>query len=229
MSKPLPSRPSEDDNENSPLLPRDASPSSPHDEANASADPNPSTLLLFRRAVGINTHLQPADDCDLEAGRTSALGIYASTIAAHRRFRTLRILATVLIYSCHATQIVVGGVLTCLGPKAGVHRTSITVLGGVNTVVAGVLTWMKGQGMPDKLKNKEIDFRKLQNWIEETEALMVLGTVGGTREEVGGLVEAAYRRWNAANERGEDGGPGEEYEDEGRKGKGSTMRWLRGR
>ncbi|KAK1625514.1 hypothetical protein BDP81DRAFT_97774 [Colletotrichum phormii] len=224
MSKPLPSRPSDED-EHSPLLPRDASPS-PHNENED--DPDPSTLLLFRRAVGINTHLQPADDCDLEAGRTSALGIYASTIAVHRHFRTLRILATVLIYSCHATQIVVGGVLTCLGPSAGVHRRSITVLGGVNTVVAGVLTWMKGQGMPDKLKGKEIEFRRLQNWIEETEALMVLGTVGGTREEVGGLVEAAYRRWNAANERGENG-PGEEYEDEGRKGKGSTMRWLRGR
>ncbi|OHE94912.1 hypothetical protein CORC01_09831 [Colletotrichum orchidophilum] len=222
MSKPLPPRPSDD--EHSPLLPRDAS-SSPHHEPH----PNPSTLLLFRRAVGINALLQPSDDCNLEAGRTAAIGIYASTIAAHRRFRTLRILATILVYTCHATQIVVGGVLTCLGPSAGVHRRSITALGGVNTVVAGVLTWMKGQGMPDRLRGKEVEFRRLQNWIEETEALLLLGTVGGTREEVGGLVETVYRRWNAANERGESVGPGEEYEDEGRKGKGSTMRWLSGR
>ncbi|KZL87406.1 c6 transcription protein [Colletotrichum incanum] len=219
MSKPLAPRPS---GERSPLLPHDAL---PRDE------PTPSNLLLFRRAIGINTRSEPHDECNLEAGRATALGIYAATIAAHRRFRTLRILVTVLVYTCHATQLVIGAVLTSMGPSAGIHRVGITVLGGVNTVVAGVLTWMKGQGMPDKLRRDETEFRRLQDWIEETEALLTLGTVGGTREEVGELIAAAFRRWHLANERGEEGKTEDyrlEEEDEGRKGKGLTRKWLRG-
>ncbi|KZL71023.1 C6 transcription factor [Colletotrichum tofieldiae] len=219
MSKPLPPRPSD---ERSPLLPHDAL---PHD------GPTPSPLLLFRRAIGINARSEPHDECNLEAGRATALGIYAATIAAHRRFRALRILVTVLVYTCHATQLVIGAVLTSMGPSAGIHRVGITVLGGVNTVVAGVLTWMKGQGMPDKLRRNETEFRRLQDWIEEMEALLMLGVVGGTRDEVGELITAAFRRWHFANERGEEG-RAEDYrhedEGEGRKGKGLARRWLRG-
>ncbi|WYZ35165.1 hypothetical protein EsH8_I_001441 [Colletotrichum jinshuiense] len=222
MPKPIPS-PSSPSEERSPLLPRDDN--LPH------GDPNPSTLVLFRRAIGINALLEPHDDCNLEAGRATALGIYAATIAAHRRFRTIRILVTALVYTCHAAQLIIGGVLTAMGPSAGTHRVGITVLGGINTVVAGVLTWMKGQGMPDKLRRKETDFRRLQDWIEETEALVVLGSVGETREEVGELVAAAFRKWNLANERGEDFGP-DEYRNgetgETRNRNGLTAKWLRG-
>ncbi|GKT48216.1 uncharacterized protein ColSpa_08397 [Colletotrichum spaethianum] len=219
MSKSLPPSPSD---ERSPLLPHDAL---------TRDDPDSSTnLVLFRRAIGINTCSEPRDDCNLEAGRTTALGIYAGTIAGHRRFRTLRIVATVLVYTCHATQLVIGAVLTTMGPSAGTHRVGITVLGGVNTAVAGVLTWMKGQGVPDKLWRKEMAFRRLLDWIEETEALLMLGTIGETREEVGELIAAAFRKWHFANERGEDGSSDDYHSDEskGRKGKGLTTNWLRG-
>ncbi|KAK2016816.1 hypothetical protein LZ32DRAFT_68735 [Colletotrichum eremochloae] len=221
MSKPLPPRPSD---ERSPLLPLD--------------DPDPSNLALFRRAVGINARPSISnddgddDDGALEFARAAPLGIYAAAIAAHRRFRTLRVAATVAVYACHAAHLVVGATLTSLGPSAGTHRVSITVLGAVNTVVAGLLTWAKGRGLPDSLRRREAEFRRLRDWIEETEALLALGVVGGSRDEVGALIDEAFGRWHLANERGEDGrleSFHDEEDDEGRKGKGLTARWLRGR
>ncbi|EFQ32490.1 uncharacterized protein GLRG_07760 [Colletotrichum graminicola M1.001] len=113
------------------------------------------------------------------------------------------------------------------------NRVSITALGAVNTVVAGVLTWTKTRGLPDVLRRREAELRRVQDWIEETEALLALGVVGETRQEVGALIDEAFARWHLANERGQDGKPeayrGDEADDERRKGKGPTTRWLRGR
>ncbi|KAK2043707.1 hypothetical protein LZ31DRAFT_315943 [Colletotrichum somersetense] len=225
MSKPLPPRSSD---ERSPLLPLD--------------DPDPSSLVLFRRAVGINVRTSTHDDGGgdaLESARSPApLGIYAAAIAAHRRFRALRVAATVAVYVCHATHLVVGAALTSLGPSAGAHRVSITALGAVNTVVAGLLTWAKGRGLPDTLRRREAELRRVRDWIEETEALLALGVVGGTRDEVGALVAEAFARWHLASEqRGGDGkleaayhgGEDDDDDDKGGKGKGLTARWLRGR
>ncbi|KAL0936023.1 C6 transcription factor [Colletotrichum truncatum] len=219
MSKTITALPSD---EASPLLPRD--------EVGPHNSPNPSNLVLFRRAIGINANVDPHDECNLEAGRASALGIYAATIATARRLRITRILVSILLYVCHAAQLIIGAVLTAMGPSAGTHRLGITILGAVNTVVAGVLTFMKGQGMPEKLRKNETEFRRLQNWIEETEALIVLGVVGSTRDEVGELVAAGFKRWNLANERMEDVRP-EEYlrqdEEVAGSGKGLTSKKLR--
>ncbi|EFQ32489.1 uncharacterized protein GLRG_07759 [Colletotrichum graminicola M1.001] len=68
MSKPLPPRPSD---ERSLLLPLD------------DPGPDPSDLVLFRRAVGINVRYDDggdADDAALESSRAAPLGIYAAAI-----------------------------------------------------------------------------------------------------------------------------------------------------
>ncbi|WQF77416.1 hypothetical protein CDEST_02430 [Colletotrichum destructivum] len=220
MSKHLPPHPGDED---SPLLPRNLLPSDD--------EPILSNLVLFRRAVGINAGSGLHDDSDTEAGRAAALGIYADAIAAYRRTRTLRILATVIVYACHAAQLLTGAALTSMGPSAGVHRFGITALGGANTFVAGVLAWMKGRGVPDGMRADEAGFRRLRDWIEETEALVALGAVGGTRDEIGELVAEAFRRWHVANDGGRDERSGEylrEGNADGSKGKGLTARWLRG-
>ncbi|KAK6227485.1 C6 transcription factor [Colletotrichum tabaci] len=220
MSKHLPPHPGDED---SPLLPRNL--------LLSDDGPTVSNLVLFRRAVGINAGSGPHDDSDTETGRAAALGIYAEAIAAYRRARTLRILATVVVYACHAAQLLTGAALTSMGPSAGVHRFGITALGGANTVVAGVLAWMKGRGVPDGMRADEVGFRRLRDWIEETEALVALGAVGGTRDEIGELVAEAFRRWHVANDGGRDERSGEYLREEnvgGSKGKGLTARWLRG-
>jgi hypothetical protein len=41
---------------------------------------------------------------------------------------------------------------------------AITLLGAINTVVAGVLALIKGQGLPDRLYHDQAEYRKLQDW-----------------------------------------------------------------
>ena len=68
--------------------------------------------------------------------------------------------------------------LTALGPSAAEHTRAITVLGAVNTVVAGILALIKGRGLPERLRRDELEFRRCQDWIEETERLIAVGAAG---------------------------------------------------
>lgn len=161
-------------------------------------------LLIFRRAVGINSDRAspiPAsssdDDDGIEKGRRRAVGIYRSVIRSQRSKRTAHHALGALLYASHFLQIVLAAVLTALGPKARDYEVVITVLGAVNTVVAGVLAVLKGSGMVERLARDEVEFRKLQDWIEETEALLSVGVVGRNRKEVGVLVEVAFKKYNA--------------------------------
>lgn len=40
----------------------------------------------------------------------------------------------------------------------------ITLLGAFNTVIAGVLALVKGQGLPDRWYHDQAEYRKLQDW-----------------------------------------------------------------
>ncbi len=86
--------------------------------------------------------------------------------------------------------------LTALGPVAAQdHGMIITVLGAANTIIAGVLALVKGQGLPERLRKDELEYHRLQDWIEETEALLAVGVVGKDRKEVGLLVEIAFKKY----------------------------------
>ena len=50
------------------------------------------------------------------------------------------------------------------GPSAGDHVLAITLLGAFNTVIAGILALIKGQGLPDRLYHDRAEFRRLQDW-----------------------------------------------------------------
>jgi hypothetical protein len=157
------------------------------------------TLQIFRRALGINASLTgPADAAGLEAGRRGAAGIYRAVIREQQLKRRQHAILGFLVYAAHFAQIAIGAVLTALGPLAGSHAVAITVLGAANTVVAGVLALVKGQGLPERLRKDEVEFRRLQDWIEETEALLAVGVIGRDRREAGMLVESAFKKYNAA-------------------------------
>ncbi|KAK4444904.1 hypothetical protein QBC34DRAFT_429502 [Podospora aff. communis PSN243] len=160
---------------------------------------NDENLVIFRRAVGINSELEHADDCrSLEEGRRKATGMYAATLQAQRHKQMMYTLIQVMVYTSHFMQIIVGASLTALGPTAGEHTITITILGALNTVIAGVLALVKGQGLPERLRQDKAEFRKLQDWIEQTEALLAVGVIGKDRKEVGLLVQIAFVKYNAA-------------------------------
>ena len=61
-----------------------------------------------------------------------------------------------------------------------------------------MLALIKGQGLPERLRHDQAEFRKLQDWIEQTEALLAVGVIGRNRKEVGLLVQVAFKKYNAA-------------------------------
>jgi hypothetical protein len=169
--------------------------------------PNDENLIIFRRALGINFHMQTSDNCTLEEGRKTAIGIYKAVIREQSTKKYQHMALNILLYTCHFAQIVFGAVLTALGPSAADHSLVITILGAANTVIAGLLALIKGQGLPERLRKDEVEFRKLQDWIEETEALLAVGIIGRDRKEVGLLVEIAFKKYNAAKASEENNRP----------------------
>lgn len=81
--------------------------------------------------------------------------------------------------------------------RANEFPVPITVLGAINTAVAGTLALLKGKNLSEKLGKSEAEFQQLKAWIEETETLLALGVIGRDRREVGNLIETAFRRYNA--------------------------------
>ncbi|RKU48756.1 hypothetical protein DL546_002765 [Coniochaeta pulveracea] len=155
-------------------------------------------LLIFRRAVGINSDLSPSPSpLRLEANRRPS-GIYASCIHITRKKHLQFVLLNSLLWSSYFAQILVGAALTALGPSSASHSGVITGLGALNTVIAGLLALIKGQGLPERLRRDEKEFSRLREWIEETEMLLATGVIGRDRVEVGGLVELAFKKYNAA-------------------------------
>ncbi|KAI1636721.1 hypothetical protein F4809DRAFT_650372 [Biscogniauxia mediterranea] len=168
---------------------------------------NDENLVIFRKALGINYHRDTANGCTLEEGRHSAIGIYRSVIELQTKKYIQHAALQALLYMCYFVQIIIGAALTALGPNASRYETVITVLGAANTVLAGVLALIKGSGQPQKLGKDRIGFRRLQDWIEETEALLAVGVIGRNRKEVGLLVESAFKRYNAAKASEENNNP----------------------
>ena len=167
--------------------------------------PNDENLAIFRRALGINYHAGHTETQGhtIEEGRLhSAVGIYKSVIVTQGRIRARHAALTAFLYSCHFAQIVIGAALTALGASTeqqqGRWKWTVTGLGAMNTVLAGVLAMVKGSGKQQRLSRDRIEYRKLQDWIEETEALLAVGVIGRNRREAGLLVESAFKRYNAA-------------------------------
>ena len=163
--------------------------------------PNDENLVIFRKALGINYHADHAEGRVLEEGRHSAVGIYKSVIATQNRKQAQHATLTGFLYSCHFAQIVIGATLTALGASAEQQEAgwkwAVTGLGAMNTVLAGVLAMIKGSGKQQRLARDRVEYRKLQDWIEETEALLAVAIIGRNRREVGMLVESAFKRYNA--------------------------------
>lgn len=124
--------------------------------------PNDDNLIVFRRAVGINSSdvgIPSANSKSagtLEEGRKSATGIYLCVLQEQRRRKWQHFALSSLLNLSHFAQIVIGATLTALGPSAGKYTVVITALGAVNTVLAGVLALLKGQGLPERLHKDEM-------------------------------------------------------------------------
>lgn len=123
---------------------------------------HPPSLQTFRTILGINaippTANRPAQN----------VGTYKRLVDAELKARVQYYSTASIINTGLLAQIVIGAALTALGASNGPH-IAITVLGSINTVIAGGMTYLKGQGLPERLLVYANGLRKVREHLEERE------------------------------------------------------------
>lgn len=123
-------------------------------------------LSIFREQVGISDVIELGP----RASRRPApnVGIY-NRVATEEHKAKLEYYATALIINaCLLSQVIFASALTALGAGNGSH-TQITALGAANTVIAAILTFTKGSGLPNRLRQYQCTLRKVREYIEQRE------------------------------------------------------------
>lgn len=136
-------------------------------------------LSIFRHLVGIHSTRSFATNTPGKAdlshnnlqfdGRAAPnLGIYNRVCHREQEAKRGYRFAAILINGCLGIQIAVAASLTALG-AANSSRGLITAFGAVNTVIAGLLTYLKGSGLPMRLRYYENEWKKVREYIEQRE------------------------------------------------------------
>lgn len=146
-------------------------------------------LLVFRSLTGIDT--VPALHKGHATRTAPNIGIYSRVVhserSAARRYRAFNW----LVNACLGIQIVVAAILTSLGAADG-PRAAVTGFGAVNTIIAGIMTYLKGSGLPDRFRYHENEWKGVREYIEQREREFCLaGCPLDVREEAQ-LVEDMY-------------------------------------
>ncbi|KAL4803041.1 hypothetical protein BDV18DRAFT_49096 [Aspergillus unguis] len=147
-------------------------------------------LLVFRALTGIDS--TPALSLSHHSPRTAPnVGIYTRVVRAEREAAKRYRFHAILINTCLGIQIVVAAALTALGAARGPHN-AITAFGAINTIVAGILTYLKGSGLPDRLKHYQNEWRNIREYIEQRERELCLHGCELDVEEEIQIVEQMY-------------------------------------
>jgi SMODS and SLOG-associating 2TM effector domain len=123
----------------------------------------------FCRRVGIwPMSLQPptSDASISRPGKNKST--YEGLVHAQAKCRTEYYTTASLINFALFAQIIIAAAVTATSAASG-PKTAITLLGAFNTVLAGGLTWVKGQGLPDRLLKYANDLRRVREHIEDLE------------------------------------------------------------
>jgi hypothetical protein len=69
-------------------------------------------------------------------------------------------------------QILVAATITALAAYEG-HRVTLTVLGAINTVMAGLVAYTKGMGLPNRLRKSRDQYQHVKEYIDYKERQFV--------------------------------------------------------
>ena len=97
-------------------------------------------------------------------------------------------------------QVMVGASITALGPFGGQHLIAVTVLGAVNTVIAGFIALLKGRGLPQRPRKNMLELRRVREYIEQKRTMLQYRNRRFSRDEVDSLLEDVMRRYDLAEE-----------------------------
>lgn len=132
-------------------------------------------LANFRHMVGIHSTKGFSGTADpshnnlhFDGRAAPNVGIYNRVChregAAKRGFK----FASFFINGCLGLQVIVAAALTAMG-AANTNHVSITAFGAINTVIAGILTYLKGSGLPNRIRWAENEWKKIREYIEQRE------------------------------------------------------------
>jgi len=98
-------------------------------------------------------------------------GLYDRTLSQDLKNRVLYGMSNYIITGLYILQIFVAAALTGLSAygQAGGSTVALTTLGAINTVLAGILAWLNGQGMPVRFRRARDQYREVVRAIEDTE------------------------------------------------------------
>lgn len=127
---------------------------------------NVKKLTRFRERVGIIDVIELGPR--LTRRPAPNVGIYKRIALEERKAKLEYYACALLINACLLAQVVFASALTALGAGHGSH-TQITALGAANTVIATILTFTKGSGLPNNLRQYQQILRKVREYIEQRE------------------------------------------------------------
>ena len=135
-----------------------------HDvECNAhSNDP----LSIFREAIGI-TEIVPVK-CSEKRSKAQNIGLYKRVVTGERTARIQYHISALLINAFFLLQLAFAAILTALG-AAGASHVAVTVFGALNTVLAAILSFAKGRGLPSRFRQQQFALRRVREHIEQIE------------------------------------------------------------
>ncbi|KAL6898512.1 hypothetical protein GGI43DRAFT_78510 [Trichoderma evansii] len=152
-------------------------------------------LLTFRSLTGIDT--VPALSSTGHARRAAPnVGLYSRVVQAEQKAAHNYRIFHGLINFCLGAQMVVGAALTAIGAANG-SRHAVTGLGAMNTIMAGILTYLKGSGLPDRFKAQESQWREIREHIEQRERELCLRNCTLDAQEEVATVEEMYNQAKA--------------------------------
>jgi hypothetical protein len=77
-------------------------------------------------------------------------------------------LSNFVINSIFITQIFIAATITGLSAYPS-HRVALTVLGAINTVLAGLIAYTKGMGLPNRLRKSRDQYQHIKEFIDYKE------------------------------------------------------------
>ncbi|GAO18310.1 hypothetical protein UVI_02033010 [Ustilaginoidea virens] len=94
-------------------------------------------------------------------------GLYREVVSHKYRFYYLFHLTSILRATLMILQLLIGAALTALGSMSLEDGRPITVLGAVNTVIAGLLALLHNSGLPDRYRSDMAGFEEIEDRIKE--------------------------------------------------------------
>lgn len=112
--------------------------------------------------------MEPPNNGQMPKKLATKNGLYDTVLKDHKYVQTKYRVFDVMTYIFMALQLLLSAVFIILGSIRSNYHIAIAVLGAISTVIAGALALMKGQGLPNRLRQIRDD---LANVLFEAEEL----------------------------------------------------------